>query len=167
MAKSRGKDIRINLWGAITIIFVTVGTAHFDPLLEKMDYLVESEAIKESVVAQIGRGSYIPRNFRYFRFMRSLKSAYDRSLVIISTGGAGTIMECVKRGLRLVVVENTTLMEGHQSQLIEEMSRRGHLIWCKNLEDLAIAINEALTRDFEPFITEPALVPDMIRKMLE
>lgn len=147
--------------------FVTVGTAHFDPLLEKMDHLVESGAIKESVVAQIGRGSYIPRNFRYFRFMKSLKPAYDRAHVIISTGGAGTIIECVKRGLRLVVVENTTLMEGHQSQLIEEMSRRGHLIWCKNLEDLALSINEALTRDFEPFITEPALVPDMIRKMLE
>ena len=167
MVRSRGKNTRNNLWGAITIIFVTVGTAHFNPLLEKMDYLVESEAIKEPVVAQIGRGSYIPRNFRYFRFMRSLKPAYDRAHVIISTGGAGTILECVKRGLRLVVVENTTLMEGHQSQLIGEMSRRGHLIWCKNLEDLALSINEALTRDFEPFITAPALVPDMIRKMLE
>ncbi len=148
------------------MIFVTVGTAHFDPLLEKMDHLVESGVIKESVVAQIGRGTYIPRNFKYFRFMRSLKPAYDKAQVIISTGGAGTIMECVKRGLRLVVVENTTLMEGHQSQLIGEMSRRGHLIWCKNLEDLDLSINKALTSDFEPFITEPALVPDMIRKML-
>ncbi len=149
------------------MIFVTVGTAHFDPLLEKLDDLVESGVIKEFVVAQIGRGSYIPRNFRYFRFIRSLKSAYDKAHVIISTGGAGTIMECVHRGLRLVVVENTTLMEGHQSQLITEMSRRGHLVWCKDLNDLALSINEALTRNFTPFIAEPPLVPDMIRKMLK
>lgn len=149
------------------MIFVTVGTAHFDPLIREMDRLVESRALKEPVIAQIGRGSYIPRNFRYFRFMRSLNSAYDRAHVIISTGGAGTIMECVRRGLRLVVVENTTLMEGHQSQLIQEMSRRGHLIWCKNLEILANSVNEALVRDFKPFIADPPLVPDMIRKLLQ
>ncbi|MHA2158692.1 MAG: glycosyltransferase [Candidatus Thorarchaeota archaeon] len=139
------------------MIFVTVGTAHFDPLIEKMDQLVESGKIGESIVAQIGRGSYTPRNFRFFRFMRSLKPAYDKANVIISTGGAG----------RLVVVENTTLMEGHQAQLIGEMSRRGYLIWCKDLDTLNVSIKEAMSRDFEPFIPEPALVPDMIRKMLE
>jgi UDP-N-acetylglucosamine transferase subunit ALG13 len=94
------------------VIFVTVGTARFDPLLAKMDNLVESGVIKEFVVAQIGRGSYVPRNFRYFRFMRTLKPAYDKAHVVISTGGAGTIMECVRRGIRLVAVENTALMEG-------------------------------------------------------
>jgi UDP-N-acetylglucosamine transferase subunit ALG13 len=149
------------------MIFVTVGTAYFDPLIVMMDKLVESGVIKESVVAQIGRGSYIPRNFRYFRFMRSLKPAYDRAHIVISTGGAGTIMECVRRGIRLVVVENTSLMEGHQSQLIEEMSRRRHLIWCKELEDLSQSINEALSRDFTPYIAETALVPEMIRRMLQ
>jgi beta-1,4-N-acetylglucosaminyltransferase len=144
-----------------------VGTAHFDPLIEKIDQLVESGEVKESVVAQIGRGSYIPKNFKSFRFMRSLKQAYEKAHVIISTGGAGTIIECAKQGLRLVVVENTTLMEHHQAQLIREMSRRGHLVWCKELTDLSSCINEALSRDFEPFIPEPALVPDMIRKLLE
>lgn len=149
------------------MIFVTVGTAHFDPLIEEMDRLVEFGTIKERVVAQIGRGSYIPRNLRYFRFMRSLRPAYDRARVIISTGGAGTIMECVRRGFKLVVVENTTLMEAHQSQLIHEMSRRGHLVWCKNLDGLAFSIDQALTRNFRPFIADPPLVPDMIRKMLQ
>ena len=149
------------------MIFVTVGTAHFDPLIEKMDQLVESCEIEESVVAQIGRGSYTPKNFRYFRFMKSLQSAYDKANVIISTGGAGTVIECVKRGLRLVVVENTTLMEGHQSQIIGEMSRRGHLVWCRELDNLKLSINEAKSHEFEPFTPEPALVPDMIRKMLE
>jgi beta-1,4-N-acetylglucosaminyltransferase len=148
------------------MIFITVGTAHFDPLIEKVDQLVESGAIEEPVVAQIGRGSYIPRHCRHFRFMRSLKPAYNRAHVIISTGGAGTIMECVKRGLRLVVVENTMLMEGHQSQLISEMSKRGHLVWCKELEDLAHCIEEALVHDFKPFVSEPPIIPDLIYKLL-
>jgi UDP-N-acetylglucosamine transferase subunit ALG13 len=149
------------------VIFVTVGTAHFDPLIAAMDKLVESGVIKESVVAQIGRGSYLPKNFKYFRFMRTLKPAYDKAHVVISTGGAGIIMECVRRGIRLVAVENTSLMEGHQSEIIGEMSRHGHLIWCKNLEELPQSINEALSRDFMPYTTEPVLIPDMIRKMLQ
>ncbi len=149
------------------MIFVTVGTAHFDPLIEKMDQLVESGEIVDSVVAQTGRGSYIPKNFKSFRFMKSLKPAYDKASVIISTGGTGTIVECAKRGLRLVVVENTTLMEGHQAQLIGEMSRRGHLVWCREIDNLSICINEAQSRDFIPFISEPSLVPDMIRALLE
>ena len=149
------------------MIFVTVGTAHFDPLIEMVDQLVETGEIKDTVVAQTGRGSYIPKNFKSFRFMKSLKQAYEKASVVISTGGAGTIIECTKQGLRLIVVENTSLMEGHQSQLIGEMSRRGHLLWCRNLGDLANCINEALSREFEPFIPEPALVPDMIKKLLE
>ena len=149
------------------MIFATVGTAHFDPLLEKIDQLVESGEIRETVVAQIGRGTYIPKNYKSFRFMRTLKPAYEKASVIVSTGGAGTIIECAKQGLRLVVVENTTLMEQHQSQLIGEMSRRGHLVWCRNLADLSNCINEALSRDFKPFTPEPALVPDMIKELLE
>ncbi|MFW9961854.1 MAG: PssE/Cps14G family polysaccharide biosynthesis glycosyltransferase [Candidatus Thorarchaeota archaeon] len=148
------------------MIFVTVGTAHFDPLLQEIDNLIETGVIKERVIAQIGRGSYLPRNYRYFRFMKSLTPAYDRAHIIISTGGAGTIMECAKRGLRLVVIENTNLMEGHQSQLIKEMSRRGHLIWCLNLEDLALSIERANTYSFRPFISEPSIAADMVRKTI-
>ncbi len=148
------------------MIFVTVGTAHFDPLLKEIDNLIETGVIKERVIAQIGRGSYIPRNYRYFRFMKSLTPAYDRAHIIVSTGGAGTIMECVKRGLRLVVIENTNLMEGHQSQLIKEMSQRDHLIWCPDLEDLALSIERASTHSFRPFVSEPSIVADMVRKMI-
>jgi hypothetical protein len=64
------------------------------------------------------------------------------------------------------VVENTMLMEGHQSQLISEMSKRGHLVWCKELEDLAHCIEEALVHDFKPFVSEPPIIPDLIYKLL-
>ena len=57
------------------MIFVTVGTAHYDPLIEELDRLVERGEITEPVIAQIGRGKYIPRNMRYFRFIKSLKPA--------------------------------------------------------------------------------------------
>lgn len=149
------------------MIFITVGTAHFDPLIKKIDELVKNGEIKEPVVGQIGRGTYIPKYFRYFRFLKNLNEAYSKASVIVSTGGAGTTMECVTRGLKLVVVENTTLMEGHQAQLIREMERRGHLLWCKDLDKIGSAIEEARSTTFSKFVTDSNLAVEYIRKLLE
>jgi len=149
------------------MIFVTVGTAHFDPLIEKMDELAKTGELNESIVGQIGRGMYIPKHFRYFRFLKSLNAAYDKATVIVSTGGAGTTMECVTRGLKLVVVENTTLMEGHQAQLLREMEKRGHLVWCKELDDIATSIEEARRKSFLKFATDSNLAAKYILELLE
>ncbi|MHA1908648.1 MAG: glycosyltransferase [Candidatus Thorarchaeota archaeon] len=148
------------------MIFVTVGTAHYDPLIQKMDELVRDGIINDMVVGQIGRGSFLPENFRYFRFLRSLNSAYEKAEIIVSTGGAGTTMECVTRGLKLVVIENKTLMEGHQAQLIGEMARRGHLIWCKNLAELTKSIDAARSKEFPKFSTDETRIPQMISELL-
>ncbi|MFW9833864.1 MAG: PssE/Cps14G family polysaccharide biosynthesis glycosyltransferase [Candidatus Thorarchaeota archaeon] len=149
------------------MIFVTVGTAYFDPLIQKMDELAKGEKLGEPIIGQIGRGSYVPKHFRYFRFLRSLDSAYKKANIIVSTGGAGTTMECVTRGLRLVVVENTTLMEGHQAQLIREMERRGHLIWCRNLEKLESSIEEARNKTFRKFVTDENRATGYILNLLD
>ncbi len=137
------------------MIFVTVGTASFDALIMEMDRLVAEGVIREEVVAQIGRGQYIPQHIRHFRFIRSLNKAYEVADMIVSAGGAGTMMECVRRGLRLVVVENSGLMEAHQSQLIGELARRGHLVWCRSLANLSQSIEEARRRSFVPFKSDP------------
>ncbi|MFW9964706.1 MAG: PssE/Cps14G family polysaccharide biosynthesis glycosyltransferase [Candidatus Sifarchaeia archaeon] len=149
------------------MIFVTVGTAHYNPLIQKIDELIKNGELNEQVVGQIGRGTYIPKHFRFFRFLKSLDDAYKKASIIISTGGAGTTMECVTRGLKLVVVENTTLMEGHQAQLIREMANLGHLIWCKNLNELSSSIEEARRRTFTKYITDRNLAADYIRDLLK
>jgi len=148
------------------VIFLTVGTAMFDPLVKVMDKMVGDSIIKEPVVAQIGRGQYIPRNMRYFRFIKSLSKAYDSADIIVSTGGAGTTIECVTKGKRLVVVENTTLMEGHQAQLIGEMARRGHIIWCRDPNSIEDCIEEARRKTFEPFVSEKPRAHELILSLL-
>ncbi|MFX0046445.1 MAG: glycosyltransferase [Candidatus Hermodarchaeota archaeon] len=148
------------------MILITVGTAHFNPLIERVDTLVRDGVITEKVIAQIGRGSYEPISFRYFRFMESMKDAFEWADVIVSTGGAGTTLECVTKGRRLVVVENTSLMEGHQAQLIGEMERRGHLVWCRNLDELPGCILRARNKEFLPFISDPPLAHNLILQLM-
>ena len=148
------------------MIFLTVGTAMFDPLVKVMDRLVRDGIIKEPVVTQIGRGQYEPRNMRYFRFIKSLDKAYDAAAIVVSTGGAGTTLECVSRGKRLVVVENTSLMEGHQAQLISEMSKRGHLIWCRDPNSIEDCIDEARSKTFTPFVSDKPHAHELILKLI-
>lgn len=148
------------------MIFVTVGTARFDPLIAEMDRLVGAGVIRDPVVAQIGRGFYEPKNIRYFRLLKSLQKAYEHAEIVVSAGGAGTTMECAKRGLPLVVVENTSLMEGHQAQLIGEMARRGHLIWCKDVMKIAECIEQARNKQFLPFVSDKPRVHTLIRSLL-
>lgn len=148
------------------MIFITVGTARFDSLIAEMDRLVGAGVIRDRVVAQIGRGSYEPKNIRYFRWLKSLQKAYEHAEIIVSAGGAGTTMECAKRGLPLVVVENTSLMEGHQAQLIGEMARRGHLIWCRDVTSIADCIMLARNKRFLPFVSDRPRIHSLIRKLL-
>jgi UDP-N-acetylglucosamine transferase subunit ALG13 len=148
------------------LIFLTVGTAMFDPLVKVIDRLVGEGVIKERVVAQIGRGQYEPKNMQYFRFIKSLNKAYDAADIIVSTGGAGTTIECVSRGKKLVVVENTTLMEGHQAQLIGEMAKRGHLIWCRDPDSLEDCIEQARNRSFTPFVSDRPKAHELILKII-
>lgn len=149
------------------MILVTVGTASFDPLIKKMDALVADGVISESVVAQIGRGLYTPKHIRYFRFIKSLQKAYSLATVVVSTGGAGTTMECVTAGRKLVVIENQTLAEGHQAQLLGEMERRGHLVWCKDLNSLSACIDAIRTMSLIPFRSDPPRIHKLIEKMLD
>ena len=148
------------------MILLTVGTAHFDPLIMKVDSLVRDGVISDAVVAQIGRGSYEPNSYRYFRFIRSMEKAFETADVIVTTGGAGTILECVTKGRRLVVVENTSLMEGHQAQLIGEMERRGHLVWCRDLDELPDCISKARNLEFAPFVSDPPVAHNLILQLL-
>ncbi|MHA2373196.1 MAG: PssE/Cps14G family polysaccharide biosynthesis glycosyltransferase [Candidatus Thorarchaeota archaeon] len=149
------------------MIFLTVGTASFDLLVQKMDHLIGAGIIKDRVIAQIGRGSYLPKNMEYFRFIKSLNKAYEKANLIVSAGGAGTTFESVRRGLKLVVVENKTLMEGHQAQLIGELSSGRHLIWCRDITELATCIDAALISNFPPFKSDSFKAHRMIRQLIE
>jgi len=46
----------------------------------------------------------------------------------VSHAGAGSILDALRWGKKLVVVENTALMAGHQRELIEELQGQGYLL---------------------------------------
>ena len=65
------------------MIFVVLGTQKFqlNRLLMKLDALIEDDKIKDEVFAQIGSSDYIPKHYKYTRFLD--RDSFERMLSLI------------------------------------------------------------------------------------
>ena len=139
-------------------VFVTVGTTKFDALVEAICSPGVIRRFHENgytkVTIQYGRGtkpsvqsiqspssSSLPPSLlsiETYDFKPSLLQDMSNADLIISHAGAGTVMECLRKSKRLVVVINTLLMDNHQQELATAMSDRGYLLMVERPEYLHI-----------------------------
>jgi UDP-N-acetylglucosamine transferase subunit ALG13 len=129
-----------------------VGTSlPHDALIRKIDDLVSTGVITDEVIAQRGNGEFIPKHIKSFRFKKGLDEYQNRAEIIISNCGAGTIMENITKGHKLIVIQNPDVTGGHEWELVTKMENGGHLIWCKSLDSLKESIDKARKMTFEKF----------------
>lgn len=146
------------------MIFVTVGTTDFDDLIRAMDVLAAD--LDETVVAQIGRGRYIPKHVESFRFAPSLDPYYNRARLVVAHGGLGTAVEVIQRRIKLIGVSNPDRYDHHQEDLLRTLSERGHMVWCKSVQELPRALLEIKEREFVPYESPPCQIAPRIREFL-
>jgi beta-1,4-N-acetylglucosaminyltransferase len=146
------------------VIFVTIGSTDFDPLIQKMDELAPS--LGEPVVMQIGDGVYTPQHGEAFRFAESLDRYYDQADIIVAHGGLGTIVEVLERGKKLVCVVNPTTYDRHQEHLLHVFVEQNHLLWCRDLDHLAEAIQQARDSSFAPYQVPQCHIHEVIKEYL-
>lgn len=129
------------------LAFVTVGTTKFDALIRALD----TDACLEALVArgfscvlmQIGHGEYTPRasaaglGIEWYRHNPQYKQDVVRADLVISHAGAGSIMDALSVGKKLVVVVNTALMDNHQTELADAMAAKRYCVStsCDRLEE--------------------------------
>lgn len=90
------------------MIFITVGSQkfQFDRLLKEIDRLIEEKQLNsEEVFAQIGYSTYEPHFYSYKKFLNKEEflNFIDKSEIIITHGGTGSIINGVKKEKRLLV----------------------------------------------------------------
>ena len=136
-------------------------------LIEKIDNLIGQGIIQDEAIAQIGAGTYMPKNIEYIRFAPSLEEYYQKAEIVVSNCGAGTIMENVTKGRKLVVIQNPDVTGGHEWEIVTKMERGNHLLWCKDIEDLASMINTAKTKEFAKFSPERLSIARVIRELIQ
>ncbi len=146
---------------------MTVGTSlPHDALIQTVDELVGKGEITDEVIAQRGAGQYIPKHIKSFQFKKGLGDYLHKAEIVISNCGAGTIMENVTKGHRLIVIQNPDVTGGHEWELVTQMEKGGHLIWCRDLSSLKSALEKARQMEFRTFKPEQLNLSRVLENLL-
>jgi beta-1,4-N-acetylglucosaminyltransferase len=116
------------------VIFITVGSTAFDPLIKQVDEI--STDMKEEIICQIADGKYIPKNCQYFRYKLDLEKEYSDADLVICHGGAGTLFNLMKLNKKVIAVPNLVRKDKHQTDLIDALSGENYIIVCYDLSEL-------------------------------
>ena len=131
------------------MIFVTVGTHEqpFDRLVSHIDALVETGAITEEVVIQIGFSNYEPKHCRWSKLLphKEVKALVEEARIVITHGGPASFMMPLQEGKIPVVVprraQHSEHINDHQVSFCKEVAQRnGNIIFVEEMEQLAEVI---------------------------
>ncbi len=116
------------------MIFVTVGQhpEGFDRLVQAADEM--AALVEESVIIQRGGTQYVPKFAQHFDFVTEaqVQTWLSRARVVISHGGAGSILNVLQMNKPLIVVPRLKrfgeVIDDHQLELAEALSRQGKVM---------------------------------------
>lgn len=167
-------------------MFVTVGSTKFDDLVERIlsddtvNQIVELGFTK--LILQVGSSQYDSKKVEQLRevsskdtsqklvielynYKDSIDEDIERSDVIVGHAGAGTCLETLRNGKRLLIVVNEKLMGNHQSELADQLSRDNYVV-----QTTVLKFNEnlALICDSETKLNKlPARNPSIFEEIFD
>ena len=164
-------------------ILITVGTTKFENLIKSIDtdnfynMIIENKFTK--IIIQKGTGEYIPKNYEKYKdkiniqistILNDFENIIKNSELIISHGGAGIILECLKNKRKVIVCVNDTLMDNHQIELASTLDKEGYIHFCKNVKDIISDIESILNnkKEIKPYPEiNYNIIPNLIYSMLD
>lgn len=151
------------------MIFVTVGSQKFpfDRLIKKVDEMIRENLIEEEVIIQTGTSKYVPvcRCQAFYEKDVFAKLLEDCD-ILITHGGAGTMVDAVKRRKKIVVVPRLARYEehvdDHQLELTEQFHKMNLVYSCPDVNLLQEALETVRTHEFDRF---PSNTAEFIRSL--
>ncbi|KTW28170.1 hypothetical protein T552_02029 [Pneumocystis carinii B80] len=144
-------------------VLVTVGSTRFDGLIMGIQQKSVQEALisqgYSKIIVQYGKSEEIFNEWKPingievsgFDYCNDMEKEFERSSLIISHAGSGSIIEALELKKQLIVVVNETLMDNHQKELTEVMRDEKYLI-SSTPENLLYAIKDLNKNKLKPFI---------------
>lgn len=138
------------------MILVLLGTQNnsFVRLLEEIEKCIDSGIIKEEVIAQVGNTKFNSEKIivKNFYSQEEMLKLIDSANFIISHGGVGSIVNCLKKAKKVIAVarlkEYKEHVNNHQIQIVQSLSEEGFIVGIKELKELSKEINNI--EEFEP-----------------
>lgn len=129
------------------MIFVTVGSqTPFDRLIEAIDRW--SATASESVIAQIGAGSYIPQHMQWTRELRpaDFRRHVFESQLVIAHAGMGTILTALELGRPILVMPRKAALgetrNDHQFATCDRFGEAGFMTVAADESQLVRQLND-------------------------
>lgn len=156
------------------MIFVTLGSQkfQFDRLLQKLDELIEKGVITEPVTAQIGASNYLPKHFKYVRFMdrEQFAKTMDACEIVVTHGGTGVIITAVKKGKKVIAVPRLAMygehVDDHQLQLLQQFDELQIICACYDLDMFEEFYKGIREREFRTYVSNTHVIIESIEEYL-
>lgn len=140
------------------MIFVTVGSQKFpfDRLIQQVDHMIRDGRIEEEVFIQTGTSGYVPVcGHQAFCERDHFEALMEACSILITHGGAGTMVDAVKRGKKTVAVPRLARygehVDDHQMELTRRLHEMNLLCACPDVERLPEVLSGLAGRSFSPF----------------
>ena len=132
------------------MIFVTLGTQDkgFSRLLEAIEKEIKKGVIKEKVIVQAGYTKYTSDYMEIIDLMPTdqFEKYMDEADLIITHGGAGSILGAIKRGKPVIAAARLKKYKehtnDHQKQIIKEFSNAGYILELRDFSKLGKLIEK-------------------------
>ena len=156
------------------MIFITVGSQkfQFNRLLKMVDYLIEQNYIQEEIFAQIGVSDYLPKHFKYNRYLNrdEFQHYQDKADLVITHSGTGSIVGALKKRKKVIVVpryqEFNEHVDNHQLEIAEEFKNRNLVTVCLKNDSLFDCINFSKSHEFYTYQSNRKRVISNIEKYI-
>lgn len=157
------------------MILVVLGTQdkEFKRLLEAVDKEINKGTIKDKVVVQAGLTHYESDNMEIFDFLPApeFEKLMDEADLIITHGGAGTILSAIKKGKKVIAAARLEKYKehhnDHQKQIIGEFSKQGYLLELKDFKKLGELIKKSKSFSPKKFVSNTNNMIKLLENYIE
>lgn len=141
------------------MIFVIVGSQKFpfDRLIREMDQLKADGKIKDTVVAQIGTATYVPRHIEWVRFLdkRDFDNYIETCDILVTHAGEGSIMTGLIYHKKVIAVPRYEKLgehvSDHQLEIARALEKQNCIINVEDIAQLGTAIERIQTEPLCPY----------------
>lgn len=156
------------------MIFVTLGTQDktFERLLVAIEKQIECGVIQEEVIVQGGYTHYLSKTLKMFDLvdMHQFNQWMDQADLIITHGGAGSIMTALKKGKRVIAAARLKQFQehtnDHQVQLVDSFEKEGYLLALHDFSKLGEVIEASQHFIPKKVVSNTQNMIDLIEKFI-
>ena len=143
------------------MILVLLGSQKnsFNRLLNKIEECIKENIIDDKIIAQIGHTHFSSKLMETFDSLpkEKLEELIDSADLIITHGGVGSILQCIKKGKKVISVarlkEFDEHVNDHQIQIVDSFGSEQYIVGITDVNKLPEVLNGITEFSPKPFIS--------------